>query len=380
MQIALLTYSTKPRGSVIHTLELAEALHQAGHETCVFALDKDGQGFERSLSCHYQPVAASLAPADLDRLIQQRIQEFIEFLSDHLQHHHYDIFHAQDCISANALAVLRQRGQICHFVRTVHHIEDYNSPYLQQCQERSIREPDLCFCVSNYWQQELLAQYQIHAFRVLNGVNCDRFTAVPSHRDFQLKQQLGITGHPIFLTVGGIEPRKNTLQLLKAFAQVRQFLPDAVLVIAGGATLFDYQAYRDKFFALVKSLPLELHQSLFLPGVIADDDLPSLYRCADAFVFPSVKEGWGLVVLEAIASGLPVIVSNHPPFTEFLTSQQALFVHPSEPDTIAQAMLASIQPKVLQLLTQNSRSVVETYSWKASATMHLHHYQRFSHA
>ncbi|MEM9907062.1 MAG: hypothetical protein AAF921_18765, partial [Cyanobacteria bacterium P01_D01_bin.44] len=47
LRIALLTYSTKPRGSVIHTLELANALHQLGHQPCVFALDKDGQGFPR---------------------------------------------------------------------------------------------------------------------------------------------------------------------------------------------------------------------------------------------------------------------------------------------------------------------------------------------
>jgi len=53
LRIALLTYSTKPRGSVIHTLELAEALHQQGHFVCVYALDKDGQGFDRDLSCSY---------------------------------------------------------------------------------------------------------------------------------------------------------------------------------------------------------------------------------------------------------------------------------------------------------------------------------------
>ncbi|MEO1404592.1 MAG: MSMEG_0565 family glycosyltransferase, partial [Cyanobacteria bacterium J06635_1] len=47
LRIALLTYSTKPRGSVIHTLELANALYQLGHQPCVFALDKDGQGFPR---------------------------------------------------------------------------------------------------------------------------------------------------------------------------------------------------------------------------------------------------------------------------------------------------------------------------------------------
>ncbi len=378
MRIALLTYSTKPRGSVIHTLELADALHHAGHFVCIYALDKDGQGFGRSLSCSYHPVPASAAPPEIDRLIHQRINEFVNGLDRHLQQVHYDIFHAQDCLSANALAVLRQHQKIPQFVRTVHHIEDYESVYLQQCQERSIYEPDLCLCVSDYWQEQLAQHYRIHAPRVINGVNLNRFTSKPSHHDLQLKQQLGLRGNPIFLTVGGIEPRKNTLQLVKAFAQVRQTLPQAQLVIAGGATLFDYQAYREQFFKLVRELGLE--QAIILPGVISDEDLPMLYRCANSFVFPSIKEGWGLVVFEAIASGLPTIVSHQAPFTEFLTSEQTLFVDPANVHDIAQAMVNSIQPDGVQSLVQNSRSVIETYSWQASATMHLNHYQQLTHA
>ncbi len=377
MQIALFTYSTKPRGSVIHTLELADALHQLGHTVCVYALDKDGTGFGRSLTCFYQPVPARAAPAAIDQLIQQRIQEFVTFLDGHLPTSPHEIFHAQDCLSANALAMLRQQGKIPHFVRTVHHIEDYQSIYLQHCQQRSIQEADLCLCVSDYWQRQLAEHYDIHAPRVLNGVNRDRFSA-PSPNPESLRQQWGITGNPVFLTVGGIEPRKNTLQLVNAFAQVRQALPNAQLVIAGGATLFDYQAYREQFFQLVQALDLEA--AIVLPGVIADADLPSLYRCADSFVFPSVKEGWGLVVLEALASGLPVIVSQQAPFTEFLTPQQALLVDPCNSEAIAQAMRQSVQPQVAQALVQNSQTVLQTYSWNASATMHITHYQGFIHA
>ncbi len=58
LKIALFTYSTKPRGSVIHTLELAEALHRLGHQVCIYALDKDGKGFDYPLSCNYKPVPA----------------------------------------------------------------------------------------------------------------------------------------------------------------------------------------------------------------------------------------------------------------------------------------------------------------------------------
>lgn len=376
-RIALFTYSTKPRGSVVHTLELAEALEHMGYQVCIYALDKDGTGFDRSLGCDHQLVLAKPTVGDINVLIQQRIQEFVDYLGNgHLQNQPYDYYHAQDCISANALAALREQGVIPHFVRTVHHIESFNSPYLQACQERSIVSPDLCLCVSNYWQVELQKQYHLYAPRVVNGVNTSRFSLHVTGQEAGLKQQLGLKGYPIYLTVGGIEPRKNSITLLQAFTQVLEHYPEAQLVIAGGATLFDYQAYRDQFFALVQECGIAIGQALVLPGVINEADLPVLYRTANAFVFPSVKEGWGLVVLEAIASGLPVIASNHPPLTEFLSDQYALLVDATSSDAIAQAMLSVAQTEVARHLSRNSYSILTQYTWEASAKQHLNHYQK----
>jgi glycosyltransferase-like protein len=373
LRIALLTYSTKPRGSVVHTLELAEALHHLGHEVCVYALDKDGTGFDRPLACEYQLIPAQTAPSDIDGLIKQRIQEFVAFLeaSDRT----YDCYHAQDCIGANALAILRQRGHLARVVRTVHHIEEYTSPYLQQCQDRSIRDPDLCLCVSAQWQAELYHRYHITAPRVINGLNSCRFSPIANGAEGELKQRLGLVGTPIYLTVGGIEPRKNSIRLLEAFATVLADYPDAQFAIAGGATLFDYQAYRDEFFTLAERLGITVGQSLLLPGVISDADLATLYRLADAFVFPSVQEGWGLVLLEAIASGLSVITSHQPPFTEFLSATQALLVDPLSPTAIAHAMRSILDPTLAQSLVQNSQPILDQYTWTASAAMHLHHYR-----
>lgn len=372
MRIALFTYSTKPRGGVIHTIELAEALQRLGHQVCIYALDKDGTGFARPLLCNYRPVPALPVVGDTDALIRQRIGEFVDLLSQ--EPLPYDCYHAQDCISANALSALREQGRIPAFVRTVHHIEDFNSPYLRQCQERSIREPDLCLCVSDYWQQQLRQQYGLDAPRVLNGVDTRRFSAEPDGTEADLKQQLGLRGKPIYLTVGGIEPRKNSIRLLQAFSQVRAELPQAQWVIAGGATLFDYQTYRDAFFAEADRLGIIPGEALILPGVLADAQMPALYRVADAFVFPSVKEGWGLVVLEAIACGLPVITADQPPFTEFLTPDQALLINPYSVDAIAQAMVQIQQPEVSQQLRQKSQSAIVHYTWEASARLHLMHY------
>ena len=366
MKIALLTYSTKPRGSVIHTLELAEALHHLGHSVCVFALDKDEKGFDYPLSCQIQLIPSKPAPANIDQLIQQRIQEFVSGLEQLQQP--YDCYHAQDCIGANALAILLKQGKIPHFVRTVHHIEDYSSVYLQHCQNRSIHEASLCLCVSDRWKSELRQHYQIDASRVINGVNLQRF--LPEGAAFEF------SGSPIYLTIGGIEPRKNSIRLIQAFNQVLSKFPNARLIIAGGATLFDYQSYREEFFAIVKALNLE--NALILPGVLSYEDLPKLYRSADAFVFPSVKEGWGLVILEAIASGLPIITSNQTPFTEFLSDQQAMLVDPYSVDAIAQSMCSVFQSADSR--RQQSRSILSQYTWETSAKQHIHHYQTLLYA
>ena len=100
MKIAFFTYSTKPRGSVVHTLELAEALTQLDHEVWVYALSKDGSGFDRPFAGHTCLVPAQPAPVEMDALIYQRIQELVDYLTQYPPN--CDIYHAQDCLTANA--------------------------------------------------------------------------------------------------------------------------------------------------------------------------------------------------------------------------------------------------------------------------------------
>lgn len=365
----------------MHTLELAAALHRLGQSPTVLALTKDGQGWERPWPFETQLVPAAAIEPDhtgkvdpIDQLIQQRIEEFTAYLAPLAAN--FDIFHAQDCLGANALAALRQRQTIPHFVRTVHHIEAFSSPYLQACQARSIRLPDCCLCVSQRWQEALMAEYQIAAWRVFNGVDTARFGPHLDGSEAALARSLGLGAGPIYLNIGGIEPRKNSIRLAQAFAQVLAVYPDAQLVIAGGATLFDYQPYRQTFLETAQALGLELGRSLLLPGVIRERDLPALYRLADAFVFPSLKEGWGLVVLEAIASGLPVITANQPPFTEFLSPNQALLVDPESAAAIAAAMLQIRQGDLAQVLAAAARPLCDRFNWEASAQRHLAAYRQ----
>ena len=99
----MFTYSTQPRGSVVHALCLSEALARAGEDVTLFALSKDQAPLFREAACRVQLIAAAEAPAGLDALIPQRIAELgqgLERLAPEL-----DVLHAQDCLVASALSL-----------------------------------------------------------------------------------------------------------------------------------------------------------------------------------------------------------------------------------------------------------------------------------
>ena len=113
----------------------------------------------------------------------------------------------------------------------------------------------------------------------------------------------------------------------------------AVLAVVGGHTFFDYRAYRDGALARLPELGLVEGRDVLLLGTVSEADLGGWYRAADAFAFPSVKEGFGLVVLEALAAGLPVVASDIPVFAEYLRDgESALLVPPNDPAALAGAL------------------------------------------
>jgi glycosyltransferase involved in cell wall biosynthesis len=111
-------------------------------------------------------------------------------------------------------------------------------------------------------------------------------------------------------------------------------------------------------------------------GVLADVDMPSLYRLADTLVFASVREGFGLVVLEAMASGLPVIASHIPPFTEYLTDDEVVWCDPHSIGSIANAMATVLAEPLRSLLSAKGYRVARRHDWPRTARAHLPVYVR----
>ena len=372
----MLTYSVKPRGGVVHALEVAEALARRGHDIELMALARDGEALFRPAAVPVRLVRHVPLDAPFDERIQEMMRAYAAGLRPILAG--YDVVHAQDCLSANAALALRDDGAIGHVVRTVHHVDDFTSPSLIACQDRSILEPDRVLCVSPPWVERLAAEFGVEADLVRNGVDARRYRpARDAVERAAAREALG--DRFTVMTVGGIEPRKGSLTLLDGFAALRESVPerDPLLLIAGGMTLFDYRHERDRFAERAAALGVEEHVRVL--GPLEPEAMERLFRAADAFAFPSVKEGFGLAALEALAAELPVVASDLDVFGGFLVHERsALLVPPGDGAALGRA-LARIarEPGLAARLRAGGRDVIPAYTWDASAGAHERAYEAF---
>jgi glycosyltransferase-like protein len=372
--IALLTYSTKPRGGVVHTLEVAEALHDLGVPVRVVALGDPSTGFFRPVRVPVTLVPGPVDAADLEEKVAGSIDCIEQALLDIVRAAPETVLHAQDCISARAAARVRDAGHGVPVVRTVHHVDDFSSQILMDCQRQAILEPDVVLAVTEVWRGILSRDYGIRPGVVPNGVDVAKYAADSRERATQLRRAVGAQDRPLVLAVGGLEPRKGSVSLVRALAQVRDrsgLTP--VLAVLGGHSFQDYRAYRDAVLAELPDLGLELGRDVVEVGTVPEDDMAAWYGAADVLAFPSVKEGFGLAVLEAMSAGLPVVTSDLPVFREYLVpDRDALLVGLGDVEGLAGALLSVLQDEERRAsLVRAGRAVAERFTWQESARRHL---------
>ena len=353
MRIALLTYSTRPRGGVVHTLNLAEALAAAGAYVTVWSLARGGdEGFFRAVDPRVRVELVPFAPNDAES-VGQRIMRSIECLRTAFGDERYDIVHAQDCISANAVG---------RCIRTIHHLDQFTTPELAACHERAITNPYARICVSAAVAQEVLDGWGYQPTVIPNGVEYERFAAAALDAAADRRVQWCNKFGRFVLAVGGIEPRKGSLDLLEAFALLRKTHPNLELVFAGGETLFDYRDYRARFEVRAEQLGIEP----IVLGTVDNDDLPALVAAASVLPFLSTKEGFGLAAMEALAAGVPVVARDLPVLREVF-GEAVEFA--STPQQMATAMAGALHSDPVRIA--RGRALAASHSWKDVAHAHL---------
>jgi glycosyltransferase-like protein len=387
LRIALLMHSVRPRGGVVHTLELAEALKARGHHVVVIASAEPGERLFRPVSHPVDLIRLPELSGDIVTRVRQRIDTLATALPALLLPGRFDLAHAQDSVSGNALTTLRQDGlSDLPWLRTVHHLDEFDQPLLNQWQERAWRKADGVCCISDTWLRHLRRMHGCRPERMFNGVNLQRYRppSLGDEDDIALSP-LGLLGPndgPLCLLVGGVETRKNTVRLLHAFASLRMREPAwarAQLVVAGGSSMLDHSAARREW-----DLALDAHglregpgEPVLRTGPLPDGLLPPLMRRARLLAMPSLMEGFGLVALEALACGTPVLVSERPPFTEHL--RECAAVAWCDPEDIA-SIAAGLQHAAQLPRRAEPPPVCLQHSWDLSARLHEAWYRRVLHA
>lgn len=167
-------------------------------------------------------------------------------------------------------------------------------------------------------------------------------------------------GRPYILNVGTLEPRKNLSCLINAYASARRKGLPHRLVITGASGWGGSPLAR-----LVDKL--DLHTDITFTGFIGDGELPGLYAGADFFAYPSLYEGFGLPVLEAMASGTPVITSNVSSLPE-VAGDAALLVDPHSVEDISAAMLKlGSDGELRSAMRDRGRVQAARFSWERTA-------------
>lgn len=233
------------------------------------------------------------------------------------------------------------------------------APLLEQV---CIKRADRIIAVSQYTKHDIVKTYGIpeSAIEVIyHGVRTEDYAFSEEERT-KLRATLSISSSPMLLFVGRLEPRKGVDILLRALPQVLREM-EVRLVLAGSGNQGDYRQ-------LAQSLGIS-DKVIFL-GHVPDDTLRLVYSSCDLFVLPSRLEGLGIVILEAMAAGKPVVATNVGGIPELVESgQNGILVESDEEGELASAIVKVLSDNSLAKTIggNNIKKAPERYSWEAAA-------------
>lgn len=204
----------------------------------------------------------------------------------------------------------------------------------------------------------------------LGGYDSERFVILPPEQIAKFKQLHGLPER-FWLFLGTLEPRKNLVTLLEAYARLPQ--TERLPLILGGGKGWLY----DDIFAAIDRLGLvgEVHT----PGFLSADELPLWYNSAEVFLYPSVYEGFGLPVLEAMACGAPVILSDASSLPE-VAAESALLLPPRDIEAWETALRRAYHDVTWrEAARQDGLDRAKNFSWRATAEHTLNSYKQAFH-
>ncbi len=287
----------------------------------------------------------------------------------------YHLMHAHDWLSGYVANDLHQRYGI-PMIATIHATEmgrrrghvwgDPLSERIHLAEQYMAREADLVIACSEFMRGEIIEALHVppEKIRVIpNGVEYEHLIHLRDKLENlpHIRRRWAAPDEPIIFFIGRLEWEKGPDLLVRAMPRVLEDFPNARLILAGKGS------YTDQIVQLIQELGLEDH--VRVAGFISDQTRNEIYAVADVAVFPSRYEPFGIVALEAMAAGAPVIVGDVGGLSEVVEHGVTGLRVPNDPQAIAHAILQTLHhPDRAAERARRAQEVVRTqYSWEAIA-------------
>ncbi len=226
----------------------------------------------------------------------------------------------------------------------------------------SAKTSDGIITISDKVKKDIIQHYRIRSERIMVGhlaVNREEFFPIGGDALGSIKIKYALPEQYI-LYAAALLPHKNHERMLQAFKEIHDSMPEMSLVFTGA-----WETGYDKIKSSISASGLQ--NAVIMLGWLPFEDIPALYRGAELFVYPTLHEGFGLPILEAMASGVPVVCSRIEPLIE-IAGNAALLVDPYDQSDIARGVLTVLGDKDLgSKFIEAGMLRVKSFTWEKTA-------------
>ncbi len=381
MKILMLSWEYPPRivggiSRVVH--DLSHRLTQDGHEVTVVTY-KDGNVpyFEDDNGVQvYRVDNFMISPNNfIDWIMQLNFNMIAKTGEIIAEKGNFDVIHAHDWLTAYAGKTLKFAYNT-PLVSTIHATEAGRNSGIQGEMQKYINDTEWMLTYessevivnSNYMKNELQRLFGLPYEKinvVPNGVNLTLFNGV--EKDYDFRRRYAMDNEKIILFMGRLVYEKGIQNLIAAMPKILEHYTDAKLVVAGKGGMIDELRNQVNF--------LGLKNKVYFTGYLGAKDVQKMYKCADVAVFPSTYEPFGIVALEGMLSGTPVVVSDIGGLNEIVEhGVNGMKSYAGNANSLADSILTLLyDPKLCDTVAKNAKLKVKTeYNWtKIAQDTHL---------
>ena len=376
MKILMLTWEYPPRivggiARVVH--DLSHRLIKDGHEVTVVTY-KEGNvpDFEDDKGVKVYRIGNYMINPNnfIDWIMQMNFNLVAKANEIIAKEGNFDVIHAHDWLVAYAAKTLKN-SYGTPIVATIHATEagrnsgihDETQRYINDTEWMLTYEASEVIVNSNYMKSELQRLFGLPFEKinvVPNGVNLNLYSGV--ERDYEFRRQYAADNEKIILFVGRLVYEKGIQHLIAAMPKILEKYHDSKLVIAGKGGMID------ELKAQVNAMGIS--NKVYFTGYLNSKQVVKMYKCADVAVFPSTYEPFGIVALEGMLSGTPVVVSDVGGLNEIVQhGENGMKSYAGNPNSLADSIVSLLyDPALCMKVAKNAKAKVKAeYNWQKIA-------------